>query len=478
MDDLKYVYDKQKEITFISGTIALLVWDKNVMMPSKGINDRAEQLAMLNKQAHEIYISPKLYTSLNKLRKQELKGKDKHVVERFYKDVVKARKIPSDFVEELSRVTAKATHAWQQAKTDDNFKLFEPHLKKIIELKKKEAKYINLKGHPYNSLLDQYEEGMTVEKLDPIFESLKEELKEILKHVKKGKAKKRKFDVEGQKKVIDNVLKKMGLPEDESRRDEFMHPFTIPISRNDVRITTKYDSSMFGFFASVHEAGHALYELGQPDKYYNTAVYGVPSLGAHESQSRFWELMVAKSYPFWKYMIKDFKKAFDLKVGLKEFYDEINQVKPSLIRVTADEVTYCLHIILRYELEKELIEGKIKVRDLPKIWNERMKEYLGVVPKTDREGVLQDVHWSQGGVGYFPTYAIGTMYAAKIWNKIGDDYVKDLEKGEYSRILQWLRKNIHSKGRLYTADELFKKACGDGLNSQDLIKYLKEKYVN
>ena len=282
-----------------------------------------------------------------------------------------------------------------------------------------------------------------------------------------------------------DIIKMIGLPESRSRIDESVHPFTTEAGAYDVRITTRYkeENPLFAFSSTVHEAGHALYQLGLPEEYKDTVIFRGASFGLHESQSRFWENMIAKNTLFWKFYFKFFKKTFNEQLkntSLEQWYQYDSNVKPSLIRIEADEVTYCLHIILRFEIEMGLIEGSIKVKDLPKIWNKKMKELLGVEPKNDSEGVLQDVHWSGGAFGYFPSYAIGTIYAAQLFDALSKKHpeVKEqIQKGDFSMISKWLKENVHKYGRSLNADDIIKKVCGEGLNIDVYIKYLRKKYL-
>jgi carboxypeptidase Taq len=380
---------------------------------------------------------------------------------------------------------------WQEAREKDKFLLFAPHLEKIVELEKEYCRFIDLPGPAYNSLLDEYEEGMTVETLKKEFAYLKPQITEILEKITSSDVYGRqqafdmKFDVEKQKRICDFVVKKMNLPKRRSRLDVSTHPFTTSMGDDDVRITTNYErkNPLFSFFSTVHEAGHALYELGLPrDEFKDTVISDAPSLGLHESQSRFWENMIARNKHFWNYFYSEFQKIAPEKLkdmDIETWYRYVNQVRPSFIRVEADELTYCLHVILRFEIELALMEEKISVSELPQVWNEKMHDLLGITPNNDKEGVLQDMHWSGGSFGYFPTYAIGTIYASQLFKQLSKektDIYEQIEQGNFKNILTWLREHIHRYGRLMTADEIIKKTCGDGLNSKVFVSYLKDKY--
>ena len=493
MDDkirssLKYIYRQQRELSMIGGIGALLGWDQMTYMPPDGTSERAEQTAFISKISHKKIISNTLWKHISLLSKpsnfETLTRRDQIVIGRLKKDVEKARKIPSSFVEKLVKTTIISYQAWGDAKRKSDFKLFAPYLEKIVELKKEYSNYINLPGSPYNSLLDDYEEGMTVDRLGVEFSYLESNLTRILEKIKdSNRYQKQNFKIKlssnKQRKLCERILKRMGLPKNKTRMDESMHPFTISIGYDDVRITTafKKENPLTSIFAAIHEGGHALYELGMPQgEYKYTVISDAPSLGLHESQSRFWENMIARSKEFWQYFTPTIKKTIG---DIDQWYQMINQVKPSFIRVEADELTYSLHIILRFELESKLMDGKIDVKDLPQIWNEKMDKLLGIIPKNDREGVLQDMHWSEGHIGYFPTYAIGNIYAAQLFQRLLEEkpeIKEEIRNGVFTSILEWLRHNVHRYGRMITADEIIKQACGEGLKAEKFISYLENKY--
>lgn len=486
--DLDLIYGYQKEATILGHLGAFLCWDQMTYMPVKGVKARSEQMVLISHLLHKKTISDDLFNALKRLRKKKLSKKDALIVKKLYKDILKARKLPEEFVKELSRTTSLAYQAWDEARAKKNFKIFQPYLEKIVELKQKECKYINEKGHPYNSLLDSFEEGMTVEKLKPIFSNLKKDLMELINKIKKTEVYKKQkkvllknnLPVDKQRKLCEDVISRMGLRKEFSRLDVSTHPFTERIGVEDVRITTNFrENPLFSFESTIHEAGHALYELNLPKKDAYNILGQAPSLGIHESQSRLWENMIGKGKSFWKFYYPKFKKEFGLKGSFDQLYREVNMVKPSFIRVEADEVTYCLHVILRFEIEMGLIDGSIKVKDLPRVWNRKMKEFLGIVPKDDKEGVLQDMHWSMGAIGYFSTYAIGSMYYAQLYKQLlkeNKNIEKKISKGEYSDVVKWLKKKVHSLGSYYLADDIIKKVCKQGLNPDVYVSYLNEKY--
>jgi len=496
-ESLDFIYKEQKELSKFGGIAALLGWDQMTYMPTQGAVERSDQISLISRLSHEKFTSDTLWNHVRKLASQnsleKLEKKDKAVVLRLEKDIEKSRKIPSDFVEKMAKITTLSYNAWQNAREKSKFSLFAPHLEKIVELEKEYCGFINLPGPEYNSLLDGYEEGMTVEKLKKEFDYLKPQLIGILEKItssdryNKHQNFDRKFDAEKQREICNFIIGKLNLPKERSRLDVSTHPFTISMGNDDVRITTNFEheNPLFSFLSTVHEGGHALYELGLPKgDFKDTVISDSSSLGLHESQSRFWENMIARNKHFWKYFYPVFKKTFPEQfrdVDLHTWYMHVNRIKPSFIRVEADELTYCLHVILRFELELDLIDGEIKVSELPEFWNEKMNESLGVIPKNDKEGVLQDMHWSGGSFGYFPTYAIGTIYASQLFKQLSGEKPEitgEIEQGDFTSIIAWLREHVHKYGCLMTADEIIKNTCGEGLNSKIFIEYLKDKYCS
>ncbi|MFW6120844.1 MAG: carboxypeptidase M32 [Petrotogales bacterium] len=494
-NSIDFIYKIQKELSTLGRVGALLGWDQMTYMPAEGTTERSDQISLISRISHERLISDKLYSHVKKVTEKNnfanLKENDKIMVLRLKKDIQKARKVPPEFVEKMSKTTTLAYSAWMEARKKDKFSLFAPYLEKIVDLEKEYCRYIDLPGHSYNSLLDDYEEGMTVEKLKKEFDYLKPKLIQLLGKItasnvyKKQNKSNLKFDIEKQKKVCHLIVKQINLPEERSRLDVSAHPFSTTMGYDDVRITTNFEheNPLFSFFSTVHEGGHALYELGLPKgEFKDTVVSDAPSFGIHESQSRFWENMIARSKHFWKYFYPIFRKTFSKQLKHFDFnswYRYVNQVKPSLIRVEADELTYCLHVILRFEIELALMDGEIRVSKLPDFWNEKMNEMLGISPKNDKQGVLQDMHWSEGNFGYFPTYAIGSIYASQLFKQIIEDnpnIVEEIEQANFTTVLGWLREHVHSYGRSMTAEEIIKNTCGEGLDSKVFIRYLEDKY--
>ena len=488
---LKKLKEYDEKLWVLKGNISLLEWDRAVIMPKKALLERAKQTSIINEEYHKLFLNKELKKTILYLKQKEnyekLNRTEKKRIEVFYKELKKIEKIPLKFIKELSELESISQGKWEEAKQKNDFKIFQPYLKKLVEKYKEKAKLIDKKEHPYNIFLDDYEEGMTYKKIKEEFEILKKELKKILEKIKKTKKYKEQkklkqkilkynFEKKIQEELSKTISKKILGEEKNWILKESIHPFTTTINHNDVRITTAYKKNpLFSYSATIHESGHALFELNIKQ---TGILHDSPSLGLHESQSRFWENHIGLNEKFWTVIFKEFKKKYKLKVSKKEWYEFINIVEPGSIRIEADEITYPFHIIIRFELELELFEGKIKVEELPKKWKEKYKEYLGITPKNEREGVLQDVHWSMGSFGYFPTYVIGTLYAATIYNYLKEKYDidKDIKKLDFKRIKEWLKNNIHKYGRTKKAEEIIKKATKKGLNSKDFLKYIEEKY--
>ena len=402
-------------------------------------------------------------------------------------------KVPKSIVVELSETTSEAFMAWQKAKVENDFPAFSEYLTKILRLNRTIADHLGYKENRYDALLNLYEQNLTATKLDKVFGQLKKELVPFLKKVVKQSAKNKTvgkyigpnffYSEKRQAQLSNFIIKRMGYDLAAGRLDVSAHPFTTTLAKNDVRITTKYLLHDFrsSFTASIHETGHALYEQGYKDEYEDTPLESGISLGIHESQSRFWENQVGRSEAFLTFLtpiLQAFYPEYLSSVTTQEVYTLFNHVEPGLIRIEADEVTYNFHIMLRYELEEKLINEKLEARDLPEVWRTKMKEYLGVTPTTDRGGVLQDVHWSYGNFGYFPTYTLGNLYAAQFTNTMKKEInLEELTgRGEFGTILSWLRDNIHRYGSSIWPDELVKKITGEELNPRHFIEYITEKY--
>jgi carboxypeptidase Taq len=493
------LYEKFKvkllEIEHLASALGVLDWDSSVNMPPKGAKERARTVATLSSVIHEKALAKDYEALLLKLKSQldkKLLSRDQSVVVReSFRVYSKEKKLPASFVNELAQVISAAHTVWVEARKTSDFKKFAPILAKIVELKRQQAKYIGFKDNPYDALLDDFEPGLTTEEVSQMFADLKEFLVPMIHKIAKSKVRpneikfKGKIDLQRQKDFNRKLAEKLGYDFEAGRMVESAHPFSAGFNPGDARVTTRYSESdvFYSLGSTIHEVGHALYEQGLKPEHFGTPLGNHISLGIHESQSRMWENLVGKSLPFWKYFYpvvqKEFPEAYK-KIKLEDFYLNLNRVMPSLIRVESDEVTYNMHVVIRFELEKELIDGSIEVKDLAKIWNDKYYEYLGVKVPNDAQGVLQDVHWSAGLFGYFPTYTLGNLYSAQFFNKARQDIMnldRLFEKGKFQPLLEWLRKNIHQHGRLYTAGELCKRVTGEPLNSDHYVNYISAKYV-
>ncbi len=490
-EDLK---NRLSELSHLGSAVALLHWDQEVYMPKKGAAFRAKTISNLVGIFHEKFISAEFEKLLKKIAKLEkdkkLNENERVIFSETWRQFSREKKLPAEFVKELAETCSNAQSVWAEARKKSDFNLFVPYLKKIVELKRREAQLIGFKDSPYDALLDEYEPQMTSQEISIIFFELREFLVGIIGKIKKSKIKINpkalygEFSLEKQKKLNQFVSSKMGFNFDCGRMDISTHPFETSFNPEDVRITTRYrkEDLFYSLSSVIHETGHALYEQGLLSENFGSPLGEAISHGIHESQSRIWEKIVGQNLNFWKYFYPKLKKEFPKPfsdINLEEFYKNINYVKPTLIRTESDEVTYNLHIILRFEIEKDLIEGTIEVEDLPKIWNSKMKEYLGVTVPNDANGVLQDVHWSGGSFGYFPTYTLGNLYSAQIFDAAKKSILnleKEFAAGKFEHFRQWLRNNIHIHGKTYSANGLIMEITGEELSSKYFVNYIANKY--
>lgn len=482
------------KIKYYNEATAVLYWDLRTGAPRKGVPGRAKVIGMLSSEAFKLSTSDEMEKCLNYLGQKENNEKldkiTKALVKECRKEYDRSKKIPANMYGEYVILTSEAESIWTEAKSKNDFAMFSPYLEKIVDFNQKFIELWGYKDNKYDTLLDYYEPGMNVAKLDRIFKQLKDRIVPLVQQIKDSGVQPdssfftKYFDTAKQEELSLKVLDKMGYDMDAGKLDITEHPFTIGMTPGDVRITTHYYTNDFSsaLFSSIHEGGHALYEQNISSELDDTLLSTGTSMGIHESQSRFWENIIGRSYNFWSYFYEDINKMFPEQfkgVSLEDFYIAINKVQPSLIRVDADEVTYNLHIMIRYEIEKALINNQIKVSELPRIWNEKMKEYLGTEPKNDREGVLQDVHWAGGSFGYFPSYTLGNIYSAQIYHAIRkqlDNFDDLIKNGELTKIKEWLGENIHKYGKLFTPAEILKSVTGEEINPSYLIDYLENKY--
>jgi carboxypeptidase Taq len=489
------------EITRINSAASVLSWDQETHMPAGGGEARAEQIAVLQGLSHQKLVS----AEVEKLLSQWLDlttgrpfdepqdGWDepsRSLLREVWRDFSRAKKLPSQFVITLSRETSLAQQVWAEAREQNNFAMFLPHLRSILSLKREEAQYLGYQESPYDALLDVYEPGSTVAALRPLFAQLKARLVPLLKRVMTSRVQvddsilRHAYDQARQLEFGRLVLIAMGYDFERGRLDLSAHPFTTSFHPTDVRVTTRvFEHELQScLFSCIHEGGHGLYDQGLDQRYYGTPLGESVSLGIHESQSRLWENCVGRSRPFWRFFYPILQQIFHHQlrgIDVEQFYGAINCVKPSFIRVEADELTYNLHIMLRFEIEQDLIEGRTQPEDLPGIWNRKMEEYLGITPQRDADGVLQDVHWSLGAFGYFPTYTLGNLYSVQFFEqaKLEIPHLEDeIAAGQLMVLRRWLEQKIHRWGRMFTPDHLAQRVTGTGVKPDPFLNYLEKKY--
>lgn len=489
--------EENRKIDHLAGALHIIEWDQETFMPEGSSDVRAEQIKELTGIIHEKRLSPSISSPLfslidkksGKILKKGIDERKKRSIELFRRDYLIEEALPASFVEDFAKLTSTSITCWKEARAKNSFSLFLPHLKKIIDASRKKADYLTFKEHPYDALLDLYEPNMTVKKTSALFSLVKEEIVPLLEKIKKAKPYDSKwlyqeYDSEKQLQLSRRLLEKLGFDFSHGRLDLSVHPFSSSSHPRDSRITTRLTNNNFYscILTVLHEAGHSFYAMGLPESDFGSPLGQAISMGIHESQSRFFETRIGLSQSFMEFFFPEAKKVFSQipkKKTPRDLYRAVNGVKPSFIRVEADEVTYPLHVILRFELERALIEGSLKPKDLPEAWNAGMKKLLGIVPKTDREGCLQDVHWAMGGFGYFPSYLLGNLYAAQIFShfeKEHPNYSKRMAKGEFGFIRDFLSKNVYQWGRELDGEALMEKITSKKLQAKEYTSYLKGKY--
>ncbi len=475
------------------GTVGeLLGWDEQVNLPTGAAEQRATQHAVLAEAIHAASSAPRLGELLAVLEPQSLGDDDRAIVREARRDYDRATRLPADFVREKAAQDSRGYHAWARAKAADDFASYVPFLEKNLELARREAAYLGHGDAPYDTMLDKHDPGLTAATVDRLFGELKRELVPLARDIvaspraeqaRAAAGRLRGFPVEAQRQFLREITEKLGFDYARGRIDVSLHPFCSGTG-SDVRLTTRYqeDQPLDSLFSSIHETGHGMYEQGLSRAHLGTVLGIHAGMAMHESQSRMWENQVARSRAFWRHFEPRWREVFGAAAGVvtaDELYLAVNAVEPTLIRVDADEVTYNLHIILRFELEKKLFAGELAVSDLPAAWRAGSRELLGLEPGTDREGVLQDVHWSGGAFGYFPSYCLGNMIAAQLWARVREvrpALEEDFARGDFSWLLGWLRENVHSQGRRVSALELVRRITGRELSSAPLLAYLRGRY--
>ena len=487
----KKFLDYVKKMAAYGEALSLIYWDLRTGAPKKGAEQRSEVIGVLSSDLFNMSTSEEMASYIARLSNEpSLSEITRKTLDECRKDYDRNKKIPADEYREYVILQSKAETVWEEAKAESDFEMFRPYLEKLVNTTKKFIGYWGYEGNKYNTLLDMYEPGVTVEVLDQVFGDLREKIVPLVQQISSSTAKPetgflfKQFPKEKQRAFSLQILKQMGYDFDAGRLDETVHPFAMGLNPGDVRVTTKYDESDFrtAVFGTIHEGGHALYEQNISEELVGTPLSSGTSMGIHESQSLFYENFVGRNYSFWKHnysLLQEYSDGQFSGVEVEDFYRAVNESKPSLIRIEADELTYPLHVMVRYEIEKGLFNDEIEVKDLPRIWNDKYEQYLGIRPENDAEGVLQDVHWAGGSFGYFPSYALGYMYAAQFKNAMLKDlpnYEELLERGNLQPVKEWMTENVHKHGKMKKPLEILTDVTGEGLNAQYLVDYLYEKY--
>ena len=479
------------EISDLRKAGQLLSWDQQTMMPPAGAGGRAEQLATLGRMAHELFVSPETGRLLEELRPYEESldpdSDEASLIRVSRRDFEKASRVPGDLRAELTRAAAQGYQVWLEAKAASDFGKFLPALERNVELVHRYVECFEPGEETYDVLLDDYERGAKTSEVRAAFAGLKEALIPLIEEIGDEEGDddvlEGDYPIEAQRRLSQEVVELFGYREGSWRLDPTVHPFASGGGSSDIRITTHYfERNLESLFATMHEYGHGLYEHQVDPALDRSPLGSGVSLGLHESQSRMWENLVGRSRPFWRFLYPRVRELFPEQLGDGEaeaFYRAVNRVRPSLIRIHADEVTYNLHVILRFELEQEIVEGRVDLRELPEEWNRRMWEYLRVEVPNDAVGVLQDTHWSSGLIGYFPTYSLGNIMSVQIWERLKEDLPEleeGFERGEFAPLREWLGEHLHRHGRKFTPTETLERVVGGGLDAAPYLRYLREKH--
>ena len=496
MQALEELKNHLAEVKALVEAEAVLLWDQQTYMPPGGAGSRAAQMTALSRIIHQKATGAETARLLDHAE-QAAFGLDSDSDDAAYlrmarRDFDYATKLPEALVAEMTRVTTLAHEAWAEARAESDYGKFAPWLTQILDLTRQAADHLGHNGERYDALLDQYEPGMKTAEVRTMFDSIKPDLVELVRKIAaKGpnaiddSVLRRDFDEEKQRVFGEGIVRALGFDWSRGRQDRAVHPFCTSFGRSDVRITTRFDKNFLpmALFGSIHETGHALYEQGIAERYAGNILCDGTSLGVHESQSRLWENLVGRSRPFWQKFYPALQSQFPESlqdIGSEAFYRAINKVEPTLIRVEADEVTYNLHILLRFEMEQDLLSEKLSVADAPTAWNAKMQDYFGLTPPDDAQGILQDVHWSGGMIGYFPTYSIGNLLSVQLYEKanadLGGEVAAQIAAGELAPLLGWLRENVHQWGRKYLPVDLVRRVVGGPLDPAPYLNYLQTKF--
>lgn len=477
------------DVNALNAAVSIMDWDQQTYMPRGGAEARGQHVSILTRMAHEIFTADETKRLLEKAKSESDPNSDDAALIRVAtRDVTLASKLPADLVERKSKLTTEAHEVWVDARKNNDFGKFAPYLEQLLDIARQEAECFGYQEHIYDALLDTYEEGATAADVRAMFDAIRTPLVDLVKRIQASpnQPNDSKFygnwDKEKQREFTEMLVKEIGFDMERGRQDVAPHPFCTGWSVGDIRLTTRYkDYLPSAIMGSLHEAGHGMYEQGSPKDWDLTPLAGGVSLGLHESQSRLWENIVGRSKAFWTRFLPDLKAKFDgiESFDVDSFVFALNKVQPSLIRVEADEVTYNLHIMVRFEMECDLLEGALKIKDVPEVWNQKYQDYLGVRPDSDANGCLQDVHWSMGGMGYFPTYSMGNLLSYQIWNKLRADLGDTdalMASGNFAPIFEWLRDKIYRQGRKYTPRDLVQQVTGKPMGAEDYLAGITAKY--
>jgi carboxypeptidase Taq len=488
VDVYEQLLDRAERISTVQSAGGILSWDQQVTMPEGGTPVRSKQLSTLSSISHEMLTDEETAELLDAAESQELDDEQQAVVRELRRDYERANAVPQELVEDISSTSSEALGAWEEAKANDDFETFAPYLEELVELRREQAEHIDPDRNPYEVLFEEYEPCLSLEQAEDILDTLKETLVPMIDEIRESgtdittDAFTGEFDTDAQEELSREVLTTLGYDWDRGRLDVSSHPFTSG-NQFDCRVTTRFDESdpLGALTATVHEFGHAFYNLGLPQEDWGTPLGESRDLSVHESQSRLWENHVGRTEEFWDLILPTFTEYFsETDATAREAFESANQVyENNLIRVEADELTYHLHIVIRFEIEKALVTGEIEVEDVPELWNDKYEEYLGIRPETDAEGCLQDIHWSHGNFGYFPTYSLGSVMATQLFDAAEDDLgdlSENIQAGEFEPLHDWLRENVHSHGARYETNELVRQATGEDFSADAFVDYVQSKY--
>jgi carboxypeptidase Taq len=489
MNPIELLKEYSRDLTDLHHVLALLQWDQEIMIPNRAAEERARQMAALSAIIHRREVAPELGRLLEEAESRQgtFSVRDQALVRVMRRDYEQNVKMPEEFVTAFSHLTSRALSVWTVARQRSDFRMFAPLLKEVVEKSRQKAEYLGYGGEPYDALLDLHEEGLTTARVTAMFAGLREPLSELVRKVRhEGQPLQfaEAFNQEEQVAFAERLLAAIGFDFSRGRQDISTHPFTTSLGHHDHRVTNRYQPRSLEFiFSALHEGGHALYEQNIDADLASTALANGVSLGIHESQSRLWENIVGRSLPFWQHFYPQLRQAFPRQfrgVGVEEFVRGLNLVQPGPIRVEADEVSYNLHVLIRFELEKALLDKSLQVEDLPAAWNEKYRDYLEVRVDSDAAGVLQDIHWSHGSLGYFPTYTIGNLVAAQLWESyraVDPDVEETLRSGNLTKVRQWLSEQIHRHGSIHPPEVLITRATGRPPAAEAFLDYLHRKYM-